>query len=140
MNKTYKELKSEYRSNEKMMEVYNALHRCGISLKNVHFYNTPTVYSDYSMGEMVYIYCNDVLIEKVNNCREYAKSCKWKAKHGRVEVRFTKKALKEYIDLRKSILFKENHNDILALIDKKRDLVTKYVNLNNSVVKNLFVF
>lgn len=139
MNKTYNQLKSECVSNEKLLERYDALNRCGISLKYVHFYDTPYITSGYSMGEMVYIYCNDVLIERVDNCMEYAKSCKWRGRHGRIEVRFTKKGLKDFVGLCKSLSVVRGTNEWFDMYEKRRDLIKKYINLDNCVVKKLYL-
>lgn len=58
------------------------------------------------MGETVRVYCNDRLIEVADRTEDYARSCKWRAKHGLVVIRFTQKALRQYIDLERAIWLK----------------------------------
>lgn len=84
-----------------LCEVYDALVSCGIPKRDVHHFVKPQPSSGYSMGEVVITSCNGKEICRVNNTQEYAKSCKWRAKHGVVFVEFTKTTLRRYIDMLK---------------------------------------
>lgn len=83
------------------LRFYENLHKSGISYKNAFglvscsFY----AYSGYSMGEIIELQCNGKELHKYDRRQEYAKSCKWKAKHGRVVFDFTKKDLKRLCEI-----------------------------------------
>lgn len=124
---TYKELKSELAQKSKRMCVYESLHECGISYSNVHHYQSPEITSNYSMGEVVLVYCNDDLIERIDNCREYSNSCKWRANHGKIVVRFTKKALKEYIRILSVLGNTLTMSVIKDYNDRKLELLEKHI-------------
>ncbi len=140
----YEQTKEKYEELKKLLQLYEILHDvCRIPYKDVHFYETPYFSSGYSMGETIFIFCNDVKIDEDNLERQYAKSCKWTPKHGRVIIRFTKKSLHEYINLRKSLDATKNvdrKNNIemkkrLEIIGKIRNLVEKSVDKENSIIK-----
>ena len=71
----------------------------GVPKGIVHHYVTPDLSSGYSMGETVVMACNGQVFDVKDQTREYAKSCKWRARHGRVVVDMTKKQLRRYVEL-----------------------------------------
>ena len=57
----------------------------------------PHIESGHRMGNFCEWYIGDQLIWKSSNCEEYAKSCKYKATHGKLIIRFrTKKECKDF--------------------------------------------
>lgn len=131
---------------EKMLSKYDTLINLGIPKGKVQFYVSPTVSSGYSMGELVEVYCNGVLIEKIDNRKQYAKSCKWRGseKHGKIVLHFNKTDLKKYVNLyetrrdfdRRSNDYKLN-NGYHELFEKCNELVKKAFVEKDSVVRKL---
>lgn len=131
--KTYSQIKTEQEENNKKMQLFENLHNNGISYKNVHFYKTPNIESNYSMGEMIVVKCGENHIEKADRCKNYAKSCKWKAKHGKIVVCFTKKGLKEYVFICKKIYATDDMKVRVKCFEQRRALLEKYIDKNESV-------
>lgn len=98
---TYKDVVSELERLTAIKEEYDALISCGIPQAKAHCFDIPYLYVDsgFSMGEEIVIRCNKHEILKRDFTKDYAKSCKWKAKHGYIVVDFTKKDLRTYIEL-----------------------------------------
>lgn len=103
---TYETITTKVEQLQKQLALWDALRERGIPTKYVQYYETPAVRSGYRMGETVRVYCNDKLIEVADRTEDYARSCKWRAKHGLVVIRFTQKALRQYIDLERAIWLK----------------------------------
>lgn len=101
--KTYKEICERIEELHTQKVLCETLNLCGIALGKAHYYETPDVTSSYSMGEKIYVWCGKTLLEVVNNTKEYAKSCTWRAKHGEVNICFTRKTLKEYVSLHETL-------------------------------------
>ncbi len=130
--KKYSELKSEMSVNNSMMELYENLHTNGIAYKDVHYYAMPRISSNYSMGEKIVVKCGENTIHTIDHCMEYAKSCKWSAKHGCIVLVFTKKGLKDYVAVCKKIENENNLAERLKLFDEQRRLVNKYISIEKS--------
>lgn len=131
--KTYNQIKTEQEENNKQMQLFENLHNNGIPYKDVHYYKTPNIGSNYSMGEMIIVKCGANHIEMADRCKNYAKSCQWKAKHGKIVVCFTKKGLKDYINICKK---RETTDDIKASIkcfEEKKALLEKYIVKNETL-------
>lgn len=139
--RTYNEICRELDALTEQKRLCEALRDAGVPISKAHNYSTPYARSGYSMGENVKVYCNDIFIENYANTEEYAKSCKWQAKHGRVVLRFTKKALREYVDCNIAIRNLQGRNDYLKEADpyfeKKRELVKNAYVADESVVKKI---
>lgn len=54
-----------------------------------------SIKSGYSMGETIIVKIKGVEVMRKNQTQEYAKSCKWRAKHGEVILDMTLKQAKE---------------------------------------------
>lgn len=85
-----------------LCDMYDVLVSLGIPKRDVRHFVIPQPSSGYSMGEVVITSCNGKEICRVNNTQEYAKSCKWRAKHGVVFVEFTKTQLRRYVEMLKN--------------------------------------
>lgn len=81
----------------KITRVHDALRSVGISKSQCTYYASPRVQSGYSMGEVIYVYCNDKQIEYIDNRSYYKGDFKGRETHGRIIVRFTKKSLRDCI-------------------------------------------
>lgn len=136
-NLTYKQAVSQLEMLEKKVNLYNNLISCGIAEKRVHLYEAPVCESGYSMGELIIIRCNGKEIDRYDNRKEYARSCKWSAKHGKIILDFTKKDLKTYFDLLQDKL---NTNGYWARYTEMRDLKTKVFVAEESEVKKFYTF
>ena len=97
----------------RLMAIVETLHELGLSWEEAEDFPfaTPRIWSEYSMGEEI-LYCfQNSPIFKESYTQQYAKSCKWRAKHGYIVINFkTKKALKEFAN--KAISGKITYDDI----------------------------
>lgn len=95
--KTLKQINKEIAELER---VYSNIERLGyvIGVKLVEKLNgVPHIESGHTMGNFCEWYVGDFLIWKSSNCTEYSKSCKYKANHGKLIIKFrTKKECKEF--------------------------------------------
>lgn len=132
-NKTYQSVVSEIDKLSKTLQVYDALIACGIAKKDVQYYDTPYIYSGYSMGETIHVKCNGKNIATVDNTKQYAKSCTWKPKHGLVVINFTKKELKEYVNYCKE---RANCNGMHQHAEEMRKLCYRAIDHTTSIIKN----
>ena len=108
--KSYKQLVSELDAINNLKLKYDTLINCGIPVCKVHHWEFPTsVTSGYSMGETIVIFCNDKRILTIDRCQHYAKSCKWKPKHGHIKIVFTKKDLRKYVDMYEHIHYLQDN-------------------------------
>ena len=96
-----------------LLHIVEKLHELGLSWEEAEDFPfaTPRIWSEYSMGEEI-LYCfQNSPIFKECYTQQYAKSCKWRAKHGYIVINFkTKKALKEFAN--KAISGKITYDDI----------------------------
>lgn len=138
---TYIQLRNKQTYINGMMALYNNLHDNGIAYKNVHYYESPKISSNYSMGEKVLVNCDGKTIQIIDNCQEYAKSCRWNAKHGHIVIDFSKKGLKDYVNVCKAIAMLKPHDvkGRLELSTKRKDLLKKYISNNLSVYNRDFM-
>ena len=134
--KTYQQVKNEIAENTNKMDLFEKLHFEGISYKNVHYYVTPPVSSNYSMGEQVDVRCKNRPLEKVDHRQYYAKSCKWQPKHGYIVIDFDKKGLKDYVNLCKKLNGEMDLKTRVDLINERQSLVRKYVKTEFCEFKN----
>lgn len=122
---------------QELMGKYNALVACGIPKNKVHEFDSPLVLSGYSMGQVVEVWCNSLLILKEDSRNDYAKSCGWKAKHGFILIRFNKATLKKYIDLCCQIR-ESNYDSRLELVKQLNELVQSSIDVKSSVIKKKY--
>lgn len=104
----------------RLLAIVEKLHSLGLSWEEAEKFPfaLPRVDSGYSMGEKIYWKFQDSTILVEDYTDEYAKSCTWRAKHGRVVINFTsKKQLKEFT--KKAINFKLTDDDVEKVLDKK---------------------
>ena len=100
--KTYQSIINSISALENVKALYEVLKANGISYKKASSFKKFIIDSHYSMGELTVL---TVGKEKktvfVEDTREtYGKSSyKYTPVHGRIEVNFSKKALKEYVEL-----------------------------------------
>ena len=105
----------------KLLEIVNKLHNLGLTWDEAEKFPfaLPRVDSGYSMGEKIYWEFQDSTILVEDYTDEYAKSCTWRARHGRVVINFTsKKQLKEFA--KKAISCKLTDEDVDKVLDKKQ--------------------
>lgn len=131
-NKSYATVVSEIDRLNRTLNVYDALIACGIPKKDVLFYNTPYVFSGYSMGETIVVKCNEKHIETADFTKQYAKSCTWKPKHGLVVINFTKKELKEYVNYCKE---RANCKGLYQHAEEMQKLCWRAIDHTTSIIK-----
>lgn len=132
---TYKEVNERFVELRKLLTLYDVLHIYGgVPYKDVHYYMPPYFASGYTMGEVLVVKCNGVTIDTVDRRKHYSKGCKWKAKHGRIVINFTKKAMRQYVEICKS-LCDENVKNRSELITKERALLEDALDLADSEMK-----
>lgn len=138
----YDSLKKQLEKDNRLMALYNNLRYLGIPLRKVHFYETPSVSSGYSMGEKLHVECGHYIIESIDQTREYAKSCKWSATHGLVTVSFNKKSLRKYVDLCESYQNAResgNTKEVIAIREEIKTLVKASIVERFCRIKNLTI-
>ena len=129
--KTYEQVERELEQLNQTMELYDRLISFGIPKEIVHFYTCPETSRDYSVTVM----CNGQKVQIIDKTQEYARSCKWRAKHGYIVIDFTKKALKEYVQTCYSIIMTENPDTMQSLERKRNKLIEQYFDAKNSDIK-----
>lgn len=92
------------------------------------------------MGETIAIMCNGQKVQIIDRTHKYARSCKWRAKHGYIVIDFTKKALKEYVTVCYNIAmaFKDQqkeYSEFVSLYEAKNKLIEQYFDAKNSDIK-----
>ena len=131
--KTYNQAKSDLDYNKAIVAIYDKLHTNGIAYKDVHYYEFPKdISSNYSMGEKIVVKCGGNTIHTIDQCMEYSKSCKWRARHGYIVLAFTKKGLKDYVAICKKIKNETNLTEKVKLYDERRRLLNKYISIEKS--------
>ena len=138
-NQDYKTTKKKSEELLERLRVYDCLIACGIPQKMVHYYEHPSVGSGYSMGEKVIVRVGYKPIEIIDNRKEYAKTCRYSARHGMVVLNFTKAALKKYVSLCKTFT-DGSIDDKVAASTEIRGLVRKQYDEKASVVRKFEVY
>ena len=137
--KTYEQVERELEQLNQTMELYDRLVSFGIPKKMVHYYTSPERRSGYSMGETIAIMCNGQEVQIIDRTQEYARSCKWRAKHGYIVIDFTKKALKEYVTACYNIAMarknQKTYSEFVSLYAAKDKLIEQYFDEKNSNIK-----
>lgn len=144
--KEYSRITAELEELSALKENYDALISAGIPKTKVHFFEIPySVNSGYTMGEVVIVRCNGKDVVRYDHTQEYAKSCKWRANHGRVVLNFTKKLLKEYVILcereheanrRLQIKYcPERLKPLQAIHEDKNKILTESLDMESSIIK-----
>jgi len=138
--KTYEQVERELEQLNQTMELYDRLVSFGIPKKMVHYYTNPERRSGYSMGETIAIKCNGQKVQIIDRTQEYARSCKWRAKHGYIVIDFTKKALKEYVTACYNIAMalkyqQKEYSELVSLYEAKDKLIEQYFDAKNSDIK-----
>ena len=100
---TYKEMQQQVAKLNKNIEIMDAVIKAGIPQSKAHYIfdfvgNMFRVTSGYSMGETVDIEVVGERVIRINQEKEYARSCNWKANHGWVIINFTKKDFRWMFD------------------------------------------
>lgn len=109
--KTRKELQAEIEKLQSELKVVETLCKY-VPEKHAICFNGMVVDSGYSMGEVVRYSIKGEIIKEVDNCQEYANSCRFRAKHGLIIFDFkTRKQLKEYCEARGAYSALCNHAD-----------------------------
>lgn len=133
---TYKEAKERLLELRKLLNLYDILHLFGgVPYKDVHFYMPPNYASGYNMGEVIVVKCNGVTLDTIDNRKFYAKSCKWRPKHGHIVLNFTKKALREYIEICHKLAVESDIKKSIESLEVKRILIKDAIDLNSSDIK-----
>ena len=133
---TYNEAKEQFTELRKLLNLYDVLHIFGgVPYKDVHYYMPPYFASGYTMGEEVVVKCNGVIIDTIDRRKHYSKGCKWKAKHGRIVIDFTKKAMRQYVEICKSLCDENNIKNRSELVTKERALLEDALDLTESIMK-----
>lgn len=149
MGYDYKSLCALIETMTKEKEVHDKLHSLGVPYTETeycvgYFDNiTSIVSSGYKMGEVVSIKCNGELIAWYDNTFEYARTCKWKAQHGRIEFDFTKKSLRELCKTLKLLFDKRRCGVAEELAEQARQMLEKAIDWPNcdisSKTKDIFI-
>ena len=100
---TYKEMQQQVANLNKNIEIMDAVIKAGIPQSKAHYIfdfvgDMLVVSSGYSMGETVDINVNGERIIRIDQEKEYAKNCTWKANHGMVIIELTKKDFRWIFD------------------------------------------
>lgn len=130
---TYDQLKASIAKDQKQLDLYDALIAQGLPKTKVHYFSVPMIKSGYIMGERVVVRVNSATVTQADYTKEYARSCKYRAKHGKVVLDFSKKDLRYWLDwcvLIHTSHFKEAEN---INIDK---FLQERVNKAESILKN----
>lgn len=104
MNKqNYKEMQQQVAELNNNIEIMDAVIKAGIPQSKAHYIfdfvgDMFRVSSGYSMGEDVDIVVNGERVIRINQKKEYARSCKWNANHGWVIIELTKKDFRWMFD------------------------------------------
>lgn len=137
--KTYEQVERELEQLNQTMELYDRLVSFGIPKKMVHYYTSPERRSGYSMGETIAVLCNGQKVQIIDRTQEYARSCKWRAKHGYIVIDFTKKALKEYVtacyNIAIALKYQKEYSELVSLHEAKDKLIEQYFDTKNSDIK-----
>ena len=108
----------------RLMAIVETLHELGLSWEEAEKFPfvIPFMGSCYKMGEKVIWQFKGNTIFVEDHTEEYAKSCKWRAQHGRVVMNFTsKKQLKDFAH--KAISYTLDNEDIDKVVDKKQSIL-----------------
>ena len=99
--KTYQSVLSEITALEDLKKLYETLRANGISYKKASSFRKFAINSHYSMGETTILTVGkeNTVVFKEDTRETYSNSFKYTPVHGRIEVNFSKKALKEYVEL-----------------------------------------
>ena len=129
----------------KLVELYDRLIEAGVPKKHVHYYQTPSVSSSYSMGERLIILCHDEDIEKVDNRKHYRGEYKGRETHGRVVLNMKKKDLREYVELCRRIslhqgLDRDEIKKRIELCSLRTAIVRKSYDEKASIVKKFVAY
>lgn len=124
VRKTYEQVKRQ-------LELYDRLISFGIPKEIVHFYTCPERSSGYSVAVM----CNGQKVQIIDWAQEYAMSSRRRAYHGYLVYNFTKKALKEYVQICYSIIMTENPDTTRSLERKRYKLIEQSFDAKNSDIK-----
>lgn len=95
---TYDALQKLIETETEKLKLYDRLIACGLPKSKIHWYAIPDMRSGYSMGEYVILRCNGQIIDTTDQTKEYRGGCKYRAKHGKVVLDFTKKDLRHWLD------------------------------------------
>lgn len=133
---TYKEAKERLLELRKLLNLYDILHLFGgVPYKDVHFYMPPNYASGYNMGEVIVVKCNGVTLDTIDNRKFYAKSCKWRPKHGHVVLAFSKKSFRRYVDLCAEWANATDVKERLKIASEKADVIQSAFDSEFSDVK-----
>ena len=100
---TYKEMQQQVAKLNKNIEIMDAVIKAGIPQSKAHYIfdfvgNMFSVSSGYSMGETVDIEVIGERVIRIDQEKEYARTCKWNANHGMVIIELTKKDFRWMFD------------------------------------------
>lgn len=109
--KTRKELQNQIENLQNQLKIVETLCKY-VPEKYAICFEGMVVDSGYSMGEVVRYSIKGEIIKEVDNCQDYAPSCRYRAKHGMIIFDFkTRKQLKEYCEARRVYSELCNHAD-----------------------------
>jgi len=99
--KTYQSIINSISALENVKALYEVLKANGISYKKASSFRKFTINSHYSMGEttILTIGKQKTFVFTENTKDTYSNSCSFTPTYGKIVVNFSKKALKEYIEL-----------------------------------------
>lgn len=132
---TYKETKERFAELRRALNLYDALHIFGgVPYNKVHNFIAPYYASGYTMGETLVVRCNGITIAEADYRQHYAKSCKWRPKHGEVVLNFTKKAMRQYVELCAALEAETDVAERYEIIKKKDALIRAAIDWQKSVI------
>lgn len=151
---TYKEMQQQVAELNKNIEIMDAVIKACIPQSKAHYIfdfvgDMFSVSSGYSMGETVDINVNGERVIRIDQEKEYARSCKWNANHGWVIFEFTKKDFRLMFDkaeriekIRYSLKFggqvlaKRYREELIGIHKEIREFVGNRVSEKSVIKKN----
>ena len=124
---SYEQVVDKIQEFTELKRVYDKLHTYGIPRSLAPYFIScdypKRSYSGYSMGELICVCFKGDVIVSYDNRKDYAKSCKWKPKHGYVKFNFTsRKTLRMYCEACKRYVKANEGSPLNTLIDATNEV------------------
>lgn len=142
-DRSYNYIVEKFKEYEELKQQHDTLHSLGVpySLTQYFVEHNSNLHdnadSGYSMGEIISVYCGEVLIAEYDHRKEYARSCKWRPRHGSVVFNFkTKKSLKDYCKALKELSGMRLSQDYFDKLVKVKEMLTKQIDVEASDISS----
>lgn|GEM_PF-6340482 len=142
-DRSYNYIVEKFKEYEELKRVHDILHSFGVPYsltgyfvdRTVNFHEHAT--SGYNMGETVEVYCCGHEIIKYDHTQEYARSCRWRARHGIIVFNFpTKKSLRDYCRSLKELCDTTSEEEYMKKNKEISDALTSYIDLDMSDISS----